>query len=217
MTHSPTRLETSLHHLKSIDVDQYIFDTVRQDRIGQRLSEQEIKSKIELARTMAENLVTFYKETLKVNSVEELVKHLQLTVDFRQEKIEDYFAMIGFFESTNRIVVNDLYRENNEFWLAHQQPEWLFEQWSPVIIAHEAFHAIQEKEALDLSAFEIDLWQFAGFKKKSPVTVLIEVVANYFAQYYTGFAYYPAILDKIALLPIYPEAVHKEIETLARK
>lgn len=209
-----TKVESSLQHLKTIASDQYIFNTVRNDRIGQRLSDEEIKSKIDLAKVMAKDLVTYYKETLKLKNVDELVQYLQLIVEFRHEKIEDYFAIIGFFESPNRIVINDIYRDNDSFWIAHQQTEWLFDKWSSVIIAHEAFHAIQEKEALDLSAFEIELWQLFGFKKKSPVTVLIEVMANYFAQYFTGVSYYPAILDNIALMPIYPEAVHEQIETL---
>ena len=87
-------------------------------------------------------------------------------MEFRQEKIEDYFAIIGFFESPNRIVINDIYRTNDSFWESHHHSQWLFDKWSSVIIAHEAFHAIQEKEALDLSAFEIELWQLIGFKKK---------------------------------------------------
>lgn len=215
MTDTTQNLAASIEHLKAMDVDRYLFETVKEDRMGKRLSDAEIKRKIELAQKLAHELVAHYKGTLNVTSVAELVNYLELEVDFRQEKIEDYFAIIGFFESPNRIVVNDLYRENDAFWLEHQQPEWVFDRWSPVIIAHEAFHAIQEKEGLDLSAFEIELWQFLGFKKISPVTVLIEVVANTFAQAFTGFAYYSAILDKIALLPIYPEAVHAQINSLA--
>lgn len=216
MADTTQNLAASIERLTAMDVDCYIFETVKEDRMGKRLSDAEIKYKIELAQKLAHELVVHYKDTLHVKSVAELVAYLELEVDFRQEKIEDYFAIIGFFESRNRVVVNDLYRENDSFWLEHQQPEWVFDQWSPVIIAHEAFHAIQEKEGLDLSAFEIDLWQFWGFKKTSPVTVLIEVVANTFAQAFTGFAYYPAILDKIALLPIYPEAVQEQINSLAR-
>ena len=169
MTDTTQNLAASIEHLKAMDVDRYLFETVKEDRMGKRLSDAEIKRKIELAQKLAHELVAHYKGTLNVTSVAELVNYLELEVDFRQEKIEDYFAIIGFFESPNRIVVNDLYRENDAFWLEHQQPEWVFDRWSPVIIAHEAFHAIQEKEGLDLSAFEIELWQFLGFKKISPV------------------------------------------------
>lgn len=215
MTEERTQVELSVERLKNLDVDAYIFQTVQTDRMGKRLSDADIKRRIELAKKMALDLVKYYRDTLGLQSIEALVDYLELNVVYRSEKIEDYFAIIGFFESPNRIVVNDLYRENDAFWLEHQQPEWLFDQWSPVIVAHEAFHAIQEKEGLDLSEFEIELWQFAGFKKHSPVNVLIEVVANYFAQAFTGFAYYPALLDNIALMPIYPEAVHSQVAALA--
>ena len=171
------------------------------------MSSEEISRKIDIAEQLAKQLVHHYKDTLKLETVEQLVAYLKLNVEFREEKIEEYFAIIGFFESPNRIVVNELYRQNDAFWLAHGLPECTFERWSQVVIAHEAFHAIQEQKKLDLSEFETELWQFAGFKKCSPITALIEVVANYFAQYYTGFELYPALLDNVALLPFYPEAV----------
>lgn len=216
MTEERKQVDLSVERLKNLQVDPYILQTVHADRMGKRLSDAEIKRKIELAKEMAFDLVKHYRETLGLRSVDALVDYLDLSVVYRSEKIEDYFAIIGFFESPNRIVVNDLYRENDAFWLEHQKPEWAFDQWSAVIVAHEAFHAIQEKEGLDLSEFEIELWQFAGFKKHSPVNVLIEVLANYFAQAFTGFAYYPALLDNIALMPIYPEAIHSQVEALAQ-
>ena len=214
MPDNVNKVALSLQRLKCLDVDQYLLDTVRQDRIGKRLSEEEIKRKIVLAKKIAKELATYYQVTLGLKSVEALVQYLKLTVEFRDEKIEDYFAIIGFYESPSKIVINQLYRENDGFWLEANADEWQFNRWSSVIIAHEAFHAIQEKTALDLSEFEVELWQVLGFQKNSPVTILIEVVANYFAQYFTGFPYYPAILDNIALMPIYPEAIHEVIETL---
>ena len=215
MALSPEDVQQIVNRLKAVDTQTLIYQTIAADRIGKRLSSEEISRKIDIAEQLAKQLVHHYKDTLKLETVEQLVAYLKLNVEFREEKIEEYFAIIGFFESPNRIVVNNVYRQNDAFWLARGLPECTFERWSQVVIAHEAFHAIQEQKKLDLSEFETELWQFAGFKKRSPITALIEVVANYFAQYYTGFELYPALLDNVALLPLYPEAVSEQVSSLS--
>lgn len=70
----------------------------------------------------------------------------------------------------------------------------------PVLLAHELFHAVEEREPdLFSSAYRLPLWQLGPFHHTTPVLCLSEIAGMAFAKALTALAFCPYALDALLL------------------
>ena len=210
-------LERMLQHLLWLTDDTIIREAISNDRIGYKLSLDEIEQKGRMAKNLGIRLAEKYQQLVEPPTVEALADYLGVQIEEQEIGVDKSFATLGYFETPNKIVVNTLFKEKDSYFAEHNLEQWQFKEWRDVIIAHELFHSIQEHEQLDLQDFQIKLWGIGRYQHMSTINALVEIAANSFAKKWLNLDYYPGILDKIVLYPYFPEEIASSIQTDLQK
>ena len=174
-----------------------------------------IKEAISCGRKKAVELKQQYGEC----SIQEYAERLKVKIHYEDSYGSENYIVFARFNFPDKVTiyngnvdkVNQLIRDNDMYELLE------YVNIGDVLLAHEMFHLLEEKDHLIYNKTEkIELWKIGPFHNKSGLVAIGEIAAMSFARELVGITYNPYVFDAIMLYPHDKEKSKKLIDEILR-
>ncbi len=188
-----------LQELVKTSDDVYSHYAFARDPLRGKLSFQQKEQLLVKANQCGQTYADKIMEQYSKSSPEEIAKDMNLIVNFPYQPTGTDYITFAHFQPPKTISVYRHSLEKAEKLLNFDEINKVMEQVNikDVLIAHELFHVVEEKEKnfIFTRKHKINLWAPPFFHNRSTVRALSEIAGMAFAKRLTGLSYSPFLLD----------------------
>lgn len=190
--------------LTSITDDEWGRYAFSRDPLNRKISEDFKKVLIEKANKCGQDEAIKLKGMYSDLSIKNITKKMNLDIIIKDSEGADNYIMFACYNSPNKITIFNSNVTKVKKLIDEEELEDVlgYVDVKNMLIAHELFHHIEEKDKDIFTRREkITLWNIGKYEYKSHMVALGEIAAMAFAKEMLSLNYNPYVFDVIMLYP----------------
>lgn len=203
-----------LMQLNDMEWGKYIFS---RDPLNRKVNPKQRMDMIRNAMQCGKEKAAELRKQFGNLSVSDYAKKLDLKISFEDSYGSENYIVFARFNYPDKVTI---YKGNvdkvNKLILEHDMQDMMEHVIvENVLLAHEMFHFLEEKDNFIYTRTEkIELWKIGPFHYQSKLMAIGEIAAMAFARELNGISYNPYLFDAIMLYPHDKEKTQKLVDEI---